>query len=78
MGILPRFEAMGQVCHGRFPVRRGQTKVTTDFEQLNHGSSAEPNAPEAAISVDGADLKVQGFPNPNQFPAYADVTAIEE
>jgi hypothetical protein len=44
----------------------------TKFRQLNHGWNAEPNAPDAQLSVDGADVLLSFFMNPYKYPEFSD------
>ena len=51
--------------------------MATQFEKLNHGWNAEPNAPDVKISTDGSELTLSFFANPFQFPDLHDGQIIE-
>jgi hypothetical protein len=44
--------------------------VATTFTKLNDGWNAEPNAPDAAVVVEGADVLLYFDLNPFQFPQF--------
>lgn len=50
--------------------------MTTQFEQLNLGWNAQPNAPAVKVMVRGADLTLAFDPNAYQFPDYISVSRI--
>ena len=51
--------------------------MPTTFTKLTHTWNANPNAPEAEISVDGSDVLLAFFANPWMFPDYDEEERLE-
>ena len=51
--------------------------MATQFEKLNHGWNAEPNAPDVKMALDASGLTLSFLANPFQFPDFNDGQTIE-